>query len=114
MSSIHQQQSGSGDGQAPGESADAGATPSRVSVTPRIEQSARAQLKMVNDLLDFGRIGTGKLRIAPRPVKLSALASMAVEAARPAAEAKGLTLAIEPGPGGNVVGDPDRLLQVIA
>ena len=25
-----------------------------VSITPRIEQSARAQLKMVNDLLDFG------------------------------------------------------------
>lgn len=85
-----------------------------VSVTPRIEQSARAQLKMVNDLLDFGRIGTGKLRLAPRPVKLSALASMAVEAARPAAEAKGLQLTLEPGPPGGVIGDPDRLLQVIA
>lgn len=85
-----------------------------VSVTPRIEQSARAQLKMVNDLLDFGRIGTGKLHLAPRPVKLSALASMAVEAARPAAEVKGLQLALEPGPAGAVVGDPDRLLQVIA
>ena len=83
------------------------------SVTPRIEQSARAQLKMVNDLLDFGRIGTGKLRLAPRPLKLSTLASMAVEATRPAAEAKGLRLVLEPGPGGNVVGDPDRLLQVI-
>jgi signal transduction histidine kinase/ActR/RegA family two-component response regulator len=83
-------------------------------VTPRIEQSARAQLKMVNDLLDFGRIGTGKLRIAPRPAKLAALASMAVDAARPAAEAKGLELALEPGPGGSVIGDPDRLLQVIA
>ena len=88
--------------------------PEVASVTPRIEQSARAQLKMVNDLLDFGRIGTGKLRLAPRPVKLSALASMAIDAARPAAEAKGLRLALEPGPGGNVVGDPDRLLQVIA
>lgn len=84
------------------------------SVTPRIEQSARAQLKMVNDLLDFGRIGTGKLRLAPRAVKLSALASMAVEAARPAAEAKGLQLTLEPGPSGSLMGDPDRLLQVIA
>jgi len=84
-----------------------------VSVTPRIEQSARAQLKMVNDLLDFGRIGTGKLRVAPRPLKLHALASMAVEAARPAAEAKGVQLTLEPGASGPVVGDPDRLLQVI-
>src|SRR5262249_23470473 len=88
--------------------------PEVAAVTPRIEQSARAQLKMVNDLLDFGRIGTGKLRIAPRPVKLSVLASMAIEAARPAAEAKGLQLVLEPGPGGYVLGDPDRLLQVIA
>ncbi len=69
---------------------------------------------MVNDLLDFGRIGTGKLRLAPRPLKLFALASMAVEAARPAAEAKGLHLMLEPGPSGAIVGDPDRLLQVIA
>jgi len=85
-----------------------------VSITPRIEQSARAQLKMVNDLLDFGRIGTGKLHLAPRPVKLATLASMAVEAARPAAEAKGLRLTLELGPTGAVVGDPDRLLQVVA
>ncbi len=83
------------------------------SVTPRIEHSARAQLKMVNDLLDFGRIGTGKLRLTPRPVKLSTLAAMAVEAARPAAEAKGLQLLLERGPGGAVLADPDRLLQVI-
>lgn len=179
MSSIHQQQSSSADGETPVERADAGASPTAdalaqrvaelekelaqerhareraesanrakdeflsivshelrsplnailgwnrilsikraqdaevVSITPRIEQSARAQLKMVNDLLDFGRIGTGKLRLAPRPLKLSGLASMAVEAARPAAEAKGLQLALEPGPSGPVVGDPDRLLQVI-
>jgi signal transduction histidine kinase/ActR/RegA family two-component response regulator len=83
-------------------------------VTPRIEQSARAQLKMVNDLLDFGRIGTGKLRIALRPVKLSLLAGMAVEAMQPAAEAKGITLTIEPGAGGTIVGDPDRLMQVMS
>ncbi|MEJ1962468.1 MAG: hybrid sensor histidine kinase/response regulator [Gammaproteobacteria bacterium] len=83
-------------------------------VTPRIEQSARAQLKMVNDLLDFGRIGTGKLRITPRPVKLSVLAGMAVEAMRPAAQAKGIHLTVEPGVGGSVSGDPDRLVQVMS
>ncbi len=83
-------------------------------ITPRIEQSARAQLKMVNDLLDFGRIGTGKLRISLRPVKLSLLASMAVDAARPAAEAKGVALALEPGPSGQLTGDSDRLMQVIS
>jgi signal transduction histidine kinase len=82
-------------------------------VTPRIERSARAQLKMVNDLLDFGRIGTGKLRISPRPLKLSVVAGMAIEATRPAAETKGIKLTLEPGPGGAVVADPDRLMQVM-
>ena len=38
-------------------------------VTPRIERSAKAQLKLVNDLLDLGRIGTGKLRITPRTIR---------------------------------------------
>jgi signal transduction histidine kinase len=83
-------------------------------ITSRIEQSARAQLKMVNDLLDFGRIGTGKLRVTPRPVKLSTLAAMAVDAARPAAEGKSLMLTLQPGPAGAVMGDPDRLMQVIS
>jgi signal transduction histidine kinase/ActR/RegA family two-component response regulator len=83
-------------------------------IAPRIEQSARAQLKMVNDLLDFGRIGMGKLRITLRQVKLSTLAAMAVDAARPAAEAKGLALSLEPSGAGTVVGDPDRLMQVIS
>jgi signal transduction histidine kinase/ActR/RegA family two-component response regulator len=89
--------------------------PEVAAITPRIEQSARAQLKMVNDLLDFGRIGMGKLRITLRRVRLSTLAAMAVDAARPAAEAKELSLSLEPAPGGGtVVGDPDRLLQVIS
>jgi signal transduction histidine kinase/ActR/RegA family two-component response regulator len=83
-------------------------------ITPRIEQSARSQLKMVNDLLDFGRIGTGKLRITPRPLKLSLIAAMAVDAARPAADAKGITLTVEPSSAGMLTGDPDRLMQVIS
>ena len=91
-----------------------GRDPEVAAITPRIEQSARAQLKMVNDLLDFGRIGTGKLRISPRPVKLSLLASMAVDAARPAADAKGISLVNEPGPPGAMIGDSDRLMQVIS
>ena len=54
-------------------------------VSPRIEQSAKAQLKMVNDLLDLGRIGTGKLRITPRQMRLATLVGVAVDAVRPAA-----------------------------
>ena len=45
--------------------------PEVASITPRIEQSAKAQLKMVNDLLDLGRVGTGKLKVEPDPTQLA-------------------------------------------
>ena len=83
-------------------------------VAPRIEQSAKAQLKMVNDLLDLGRIGTGKLRITPRQMRLSTLIGVAVDAIRPAAAAKGLEVVVDSDThGAPIFGDPDRLSQVI-
>jgi signal transduction histidine kinase/CheY-like chemotaxis protein len=84
------------------------------SITPRIEHSAKAQLKMVNDLLDLGRVGTGKLKIEPRPTQLGRIVNMAMESARPAAAARGITLGSELTPGaGHVRGDGDRLQQVV-
>jgi signal transduction histidine kinase/CheY-like chemotaxis protein len=84
-------------------------------VTPRIEHSAKAQLKIVNDLLDLGRIGTGKLRITPRRLRLSATVAVAVDAARPQAAAKGLQIFADVhGENSPVNGDPDRLAQVVA
>jgi signal transduction histidine kinase/ActR/RegA family two-component response regulator len=85
------------------------------SITPRIEQSAKAQLKMVNDLLDLGRVGTGKLRIDSRPTQLARVVSLALDSARPAAVAKHVELSAELTPGaGQMRGDPDRLQQVVA
>jgi signal transduction histidine kinase/ActR/RegA family two-component response regulator len=83
-------------------------------VAPRIEQSAKAQLKMVNDLLDLGRIGTGKLRITPRQMRLATLIGVAVDAIRPAAAAKGVELVVDTdAQRAQIFGDPDRLSQVI-
>ena len=84
-------------------------------VAPRIEQSAKAQLKIVNDLLDLGRIGTGKLRITMRELRLSATVAVAVDAARPPAAAKAVQLVADiHGTNAHVNGDPDRLAQVVA
>lgn len=92
-----------------------GDDPEVAAVTPRIEHSARAQLKMVNDLLDLGRIGTGKLRISPRPIRIATVISSALEAARPAALAKGVELHSHlPHAQLEVSADPDRLQQVVA
>jgi len=84
-------------------------------ITPRIEHSARAQLKMVNDLLDLARIETGKLRIEARPMQLAKVVAATLDQTRPAAATKGITLHadIEAG-AGQLRGDPDRLQQVVA
>jgi len=84
-------------------------------VAPRIERSAKAQLRMVNDLLDLGRIGTGKLRISARQLKLSALVSVAIDAIRPMAAQKEIEVLNEVGAHlSPLMGDPDRLNQVVA
>jgi signal transduction histidine kinase/ActR/RegA family two-component response regulator len=88
--------------------------PEVASITARIEHSARAQLKMVNDLLDLGRIETGKLRIETRPMQLAKVVSAALDLARPTAAVKGITLQADFEPGaGQLRGDPDRLQQVV-
>jgi signal transduction histidine kinase/CheY-like chemotaxis protein len=85
------------------------------SITPRIEQSAKAQLKMVNDLLDLGRVGTGKLKVESRAMQFSRVLGFAVDVARPTATAKGIELTTEIAAGsGQLRGDPDRLQQVVA
>jgi signal transduction histidine kinase/ActR/RegA family two-component response regulator len=89
--------------------------PEVAAITPRIEHSAKAQLKMVNDLLDLGRVGTGKLRIEARPAQLAKVASLALDLARPAAAARGIEIVADLTPGaGQLRGDPDRLQQVVA
>jgi signal transduction histidine kinase len=88
--------------------------PEVAAITPRIEHSARSQLKMVNDLLDLARIETGKLRIEARPLQLAKVVSAALDLARPTAVTKGITLHTDLVPGaGQLRGDPDRLQQVV-
>ena len=89
--------------------------PEVASITPRIEQSAKAQLKMVNDLLDLGRVTTGKLKIEPRQIQLASPASIALDLARPAAAARGIEIVADfAAEAGHVRADPDRLQQVVA
>jgi signal transduction histidine kinase/CheY-like chemotaxis protein len=89
--------------------------PEASAIAPRIEQSAKAQMKIVNDLLDLVRINTGKLKIEARPMQLARVARLALDLARPSALAKGIELvALLDGGSGQLRGDPDRLQQVVA
>jgi signal transduction histidine kinase len=77
-----------------------------------IDRNARAQTRLVEDLLDVSRGLTGEIRLALAPVELVPIVEAAVEAVRPAAEAKGLSLrtALDDSVG-PVLGDAARLQQ---
>ncbi|HEV2706703.1 MAG TPA: ATP-binding protein [Pyrinomonadaceae bacterium] len=79
-----------------------------------IERNARAQAQLIDDLLDVSRIITGKLRIDVRPLDPNSFIEAAVEAVRPAAEAKGVRVQKIMDTGiVSVSGDPVRLQQVV-
>jgi signal transduction histidine kinase len=78
-----------------------------------VERNARALAGLVEDLLDVSRIIVGKLRVNARSVDLVAVVQAAIEAARPAAETKGVTLGASLRAAGVVRGDADRLQQVV-
>ena len=79
-----------------------------------IERNARAQARLIEDLLEISRIVTGKLRLQTREVDLAAIVDTAVDIVKPAALAKRLQLTarIDARPA-MTQGDPDRLQQVV-
>ena len=87
---------------------------SRARALESIERNARAQARLIEDLLEVSRIVTGKLRLQVRPTDLAAIADAAIEVMQPAATAKRITItsAIEARPA-MTSGDPDRLQQVV-
>ena len=79
-----------------------------------IERNARAQTRLVNDLLDVSQAISGKLRLDVRDVDLVALVRHGVETLRPAADAKFIQVDTDADPSIRVVsGDPIRLQQVV-
>lgn len=79
-----------------------------------IERNARAQAQLVDDLLDVSRIITGKLRMDVRPADPNSFIDAAVEAVKPAADAKGVRMQKVVDTGAiSIPGDPVRLQQVV-
>lgn len=91
-----------------------GDDPEIKAITARVEHGARAQLRIVNDVLDVGRMGAGKFKIDPRPMKLAVAAATAIEAAGAAAQAKDLEITADfAATAGEMNGDAERLRQVV-
>ena len=79
-----------------------------------IERNARAQNKLIEDLLEMSSIISGKVRLDVQRLDVATIAEVAIESVTPAAEAKGIHLkkTIDTG-AGLVSGDSNRLQQII-
>ena len=79
-----------------------------------IDRNARAQVQLIDDLLDLSRIMTGKLRLDLHQVSFASVVEAAVDSAMPAAEAKGIRLKAILGASQDIVSaDGARLQQVV-
>jgi PAS domain S-box-containing protein len=78
-----------------------------------IERNAQAQHRLVEELLDLSRIESGQLRLQIEPVDAAVVVQNALEAVRPAADARALELATLIDPAARwVTADADRLRQI--
>ena len=79
-----------------------------------IDRNAHAQAQLVEDVLDMGRVITGKLRLEIRPVQMRPIIEAAVESLRLVADAREIDLRVagldDPM---TIRGDADRLQQVL-
>lgn len=79
-----------------------------------IERNARAQGRLIEDLLDLSRIVSGRLRLEPKEADLASIASGVVDSLKTAADAK--QIVVEPRfelDAAPLFADPDRLQQIV-
>lgn len=79
-----------------------------------IDRNTKAQVRLIDDVLDVSRIVSGKLRLDIRPCELAAVVAAGIDTVRPAAEARGITLEVRFDPlATQAYCDPTRIQQVV-
>ncbi|SDD21749.1 PAS domain S-box-containing protein [Variovorax sp. CF079] len=79
-----------------------------------ISRQLKQITRLVDDLLDVGRITSGKIHLEAKPVKLSEVIAEAVETVKPMADTKRHTLALDtPAKDLWISGDRARMIQVV-
>jgi signal transduction histidine kinase len=78
-----------------------------------IYRNARMQAQLIDDLLDMHCIVSGRIRLEARLVELVPLLESAIDSVRPATEAKRITVAREIAARPCILGDLDRMQQVL-
>jgi len=79
-----------------------------------IDRNASLQVRLVEDILDISRIIAGGLTLEIRPVDLGAVINAALDAVRPAAEGREITIDVQLSSSARQIdGDPQRLQQIV-
>jgi len=79
-----------------------------------IERNARAQIQLIDDLLDLSRVMAGKIRLDLQQVSFVSIVEAAVDTVRPTADAKGTRLKAILGSSQDIVSaDSARMQQVV-
>ena len=79
-----------------------------------IERNARAQTRLIDDLLDVSRAISGKLRLEPRLIHVPDVVRAAVETVAAALDAKNIHLDLQVAPDlPAITADPDRVQQIV-
>jgi signal transduction histidine kinase/CheY-like chemotaxis protein len=83
--------------------------------TETIRQSGQNLLVIINDILDFSKVESGTIVLDRQPFELRDAVTRGLALLAPQARAKGLELewAIEPGVPARIIGDAERLRQII-
>jgi PAS domain S-box-containing protein len=94
---------------------DAGLTSYQRESLEVVKTAATSLMTVINDILDFSKIEAGKLEIAPAPLLVRDTVGSAIKTLALRAHKKGLELAYEVSPDvpERLVGDPDRLRQIL-
>jgi signal transduction histidine kinase len=89
-------------------------TPEQSAYLSRLEASTRHLLRLMEELLDFGRAAAGHIPLLLVPGRAAAVVSAAVEVMRADAEARGVEIAHEcDNPEVTYFGDEDRVRQIL-
>jgi PAS domain S-box-containing protein len=78
-----------------------------------IKRNAMMQAQLIEDLLDLGRISSGKMRLEIEPIDIGVVIAEAISAVAHAAQTKQLTIAKDIGNIRGLLGDSRRLQQVV-
>jgi signal transduction histidine kinase len=80
-----------------------------------VQRQTMLMARLIDDLLDGSRIGTGEFRLQPRNVALATILGVAADACRHALDAKEQRLVlVSPPEPAMVNGDPQRLIQIFS